>query len=110
MSAFSEQEVAFLAEGKLGRLATIDPGGFPHVVPVGWRHNPELDTIDVGGRDPESTQKLRNAQRTRRSGSSWTTSSRRGSPAASWSGAPRRRSPPAGTRRGPSSGSRPEES
>ncbi|MDP8952340.1 MAG: PPOX class F420-dependent oxidoreductase, partial [Actinomycetota bacterium] len=22
----------------------------PHVVPVGWRYNPEEDTIDVSGR------------------------------------------------------------
>ena len=29
MSAFSEEELAYLAEGKLGRLATIDPAGFP---------------------------------------------------------------------------------
>ena len=29
-------------EGKLGRLATIDGAGMPHVVPLGWRYNPEL--------------------------------------------------------------------
>lgn len=63
MSAFSEEELAYLAEGKLGRLATIDPAGFPHVVPIGWRHNPDLDTIDIGGRDPEATQKFHNVQR-----------------------------------------------
>ena len=56
MSAFSEAERTYLAEGKLGRLATIDPAGFPHVVPVGWQHNAELDTIDIGGRNPEATQ------------------------------------------------------
>jgi pyridoxamine 5'-phosphate oxidase family protein len=63
MSAFSEAERTYLAEGKLGRLATIDPAGFPHVVPVGWQHNAELDTIDIGGRNPEATQKFHNAQR-----------------------------------------------
>lgn len=63
MSVFSEVELAYLAEGKLGRLATIDPAGFPHVVPIGWSHHPELDTIDIGGRNPESTQKFHNAQR-----------------------------------------------
>jgi pyridoxamine 5'-phosphate oxidase family protein len=63
MSVFSEQELAYLAEGKLARLATIDPAGFPHVVPVRWSHNVELDTIDIGGRDPETTQKFRNAAR-----------------------------------------------
>ena len=63
MSAFSEQEIAYLAEGKLGRIATIDTAGYPHVVPVGWSYNAELDTIDVGGRNPEATQKFRNAAR-----------------------------------------------
>ena len=51
MSVFSETELAYLAKGKLGRLATIDQAGVPHVVPLGWRYNPELDTIDIGGRD-----------------------------------------------------------
>lgn len=63
MSVFSELELTYLAEGKLGRLATIDPDGYPHVVPIGWQHNVELDTIDIGGRDPETTQKYRNAAR-----------------------------------------------
>jgi pyridoxamine 5'-phosphate oxidase family protein len=63
MSVFSASELSYLAEGKLGRLATIDPAGFPHVVPVGWQHNTELDTIDIGGRNPEVTQKFHNAQR-----------------------------------------------
>jgi len=63
MSVFSESERTYLGEGKLGRLATIDPAGFPHVVPVGWQHNAELDTIDIGGRNPEVTQKFHNVQR-----------------------------------------------
>lgn len=62
MSAFSEAELAYLAEGKLGRLATIDAAGLPHVVPLGWSYNPELDTIDVGGRDFARTRKFRNVQ------------------------------------------------
>jgi pyridoxamine 5'-phosphate oxidase family protein len=63
MSVFSEAELTYLAEGKLGRIATIDTEGFPHVVPVGWQHNTELDTIDIGGRDPEATKKFHNARR-----------------------------------------------
>jgi len=27
----------------------VDVNGNPHVVPVGFRHNPETDTIDIGG-------------------------------------------------------------
>lgn len=63
MSSFSDAELAYLAKGKLGRLATIGADGVPHVVPLGWSYNPELDTIDVGGRDPAHTQKFRNVQR-----------------------------------------------
>ncbi|HUZ41589.1 MAG TPA: PPOX class F420-dependent oxidoreductase [Acidimicrobiales bacterium] len=62
MSAFSEAELVYLAEGKLGRLATVDSVGLPHVVPLGWSYNRELDTIDVGGRDLAHTAKFRNAQ------------------------------------------------
>ena len=63
MSVFSDAELTYLAKGKLGRLATIDGAGMPHVVPLGWRYNPELDTIDIGGRDFARTRKFRNAER-----------------------------------------------
>src|ERR1700722_928083 len=63
MSTFSEAELAYLSEGKLGRLATIDPAGMPHVVPLGWRYNAPLDPIDIGGRDFAHTAKFKNAQR-----------------------------------------------
>lgn len=41
------------------------PDGTPHVVPVGWRYNRALDTIDIGGRDPDefvATAKFRRVQ------------------------------------------------
>jgi pyridoxamine 5'-phosphate oxidase family protein len=62
MSTFSDLELAYLAEGKLGRLATTNASGQPHVVPVGWSYNPELGTIDIGGRDLVPTRKFRNVQ------------------------------------------------
>jgi pyridoxamine 5'-phosphate oxidase family protein len=62
MSVFSEAELAYLAEGKLGRLATVDRNGMPHVVPLGWSYNTELDTIDIGGRDFAHTAKFRNVK------------------------------------------------
>lgn len=62
MSVFSEQELDYLAAKRLGRLATIDADGLPHVVPLGWSYNPALDTIDVGGHDFAATKKFRNAQ------------------------------------------------
>lgn len=61
MSAFSTAELAYLDEGnKLGRVATVDSEGAPHVVPVGWNYNPETDTIDIGGRNFAATRKFRN--------------------------------------------------
>ena len=66
MSVFTEKELAYLRDGaNLGRLATIGPDGMPHVVPVGWRYNPDLDTIDIGGRDPDEfvgTRKFRDVR------------------------------------------------
>jgi pyridoxamine 5'-phosphate oxidase family protein len=66
-SAFSEAELAYLNGGRrLGRLATVGADGTPHVVPVGWSHNRELDTIDVGGRDLAASKKFRDAARSGR--------------------------------------------
>ena len=61
MSAFSAAEMDYLSERRLGRLATVDANGLPHVVPLGWIYNPALDTIDVSGRDFARTAKFRNA-------------------------------------------------
>jgi pyridoxamine 5'-phosphate oxidase family protein len=62
MSVFSKDELDYLADRRLGRLATIGPDGLPHVVPLGWGYNPALDTIDVGGRDLARTRKFRNVR------------------------------------------------
>lgn len=62
MAAFSQDELDYLAQGHLGRIATVEPDGQPHVVPVGYRYNPELGTIDIGGRNFTATQKFRNVQ------------------------------------------------
>ncbi len=48
-SAFTPEELAYLQNQRLGRIATIGPNGQPHVVPVSFRYNPDTDTIDVGG-------------------------------------------------------------
>jgi pyridoxamine 5'-phosphate oxidase family protein len=61
VSAFSIAELAYLAERRLGRLATVDASGLPHVVPLGWSYNPATDTIDVSGRHFARTAKFRNA-------------------------------------------------
>ncbi len=63
MASFSVAELDYLLdERRLGRLATVDETGQPHVVPVGWRYNPELGTIDVSGRNFAATKKFRNVR------------------------------------------------
>ena len=63
MARFSEAELGYLlGERRLGRLATADATSMPHVVPVGWRYNRELGTIDVSGRYLALTRKFRNAR------------------------------------------------
>jgi len=59
LSAFSGQEIAYLQSQRLGRLATISPGGQPHVVPVGFRYNADQETIDIGGHDFAKRKKWR---------------------------------------------------
>lgn len=64
MASFSAEELDYLmGERRLGRLATVDATGQPHVVPVGmWRYNPELGAIDVSGRNFADTKKFRNVR------------------------------------------------
>ena len=63
MSRFTEEELKYLQTQRLGRLATVNERGEPQVAAVGFRYNPELDTIDIGGRDMANTQKFRNIAR-----------------------------------------------
>jgi pyridoxamine 5'-phosphate oxidase family protein len=63
VTSFTPAEIAYLQSQHLGRLATVGPDGQPHVVPVGFRYNPELDTIDIGGHDFAKRKKYRDVQR-----------------------------------------------
>jgi pyridoxamine 5'-phosphate oxidase family protein len=63
MSKFTPAEIAYLQSQRLGRLATVSAKGDLHVVPVGFRYNPEQDTIDIGGLDMVPTKKYRDALR-----------------------------------------------
>jgi pyridoxamine 5'-phosphate oxidase family protein len=66
-SAFTEAELEYLhGDRRLARIATVGEDGTPHVVPVGWRHNPEFDTINVGGSELEKSKKFRDVRRTGR--------------------------------------------
>jgi pyridoxamine 5'-phosphate oxidase family protein len=59
LSSFTPQEIAYLQSQMLGRLATVGADGDPHVIPVGFRYNPELDTIDIGGHGIARSKKYR---------------------------------------------------
>lgn len=61
MSRFTQREVEYLNGQRLGRLATVNDRGEPHVVPVGFHYNPELETIDIGGRGMGTSKKFREA-------------------------------------------------
>lgn len=63
MSNFTTQEIEYLTGQRLGRLATLSASGEPHVVPVGFRYNAELDTIDIGGHNIRKSKKYRDAAR-----------------------------------------------
>jgi pyridoxamine 5'-phosphate oxidase family protein len=49
----------------LCRLATMGRAVQPHVVPVGYRYNPELETIDIGGHDFAKRKKFRDVSHNR---------------------------------------------
>jgi pyridoxamine 5'-phosphate oxidase family protein len=64
MSVFTDAELEFLASQRLGRIATVGKDGQPHVVPTSFRHNPELDVIEVGGLRMGQPKKVRDVRRT----------------------------------------------
>jgi pyridoxamine 5'-phosphate oxidase family protein len=62
MSVFTSKEIEYMTGQRLGRLATVSPEGKPQIAPVGFRYNPQLDVIEVGGRDVSKTKKFHNIQ------------------------------------------------
>jgi PPOX class F420-dependent enzyme/OxyR family protein len=60
MGIFTEAEIAYMNEHRLGRLATITGKGDPHVVPVNYAYNPELECIDIIGREMSRSLKYKN--------------------------------------------------
>jgi pyridoxamine 5'-phosphate oxidase family protein len=57
---FTEAELAYLADQRLGRLATAQPDGTLQVNPVGFSYNPDTRTIDIAGYGMSASQKFRN--------------------------------------------------
>ena len=62
MSPFTEKEIEYLHGQRLGRLATVDSGGSPHIVPVGFRLDAEAQTIEIGGHGLSKSKKWRDLQ------------------------------------------------
>jgi pyridoxamine 5'-phosphate oxidase family protein len=63
---FTAKEIEYLNSQPLGRLATVGPGGRPHIVPVGVFYDPETRTIVIGGHagsDMAKSKKFRDAER-----------------------------------------------
>jgi pyridoxamine 5'-phosphate oxidase family protein len=66
MSTFTPAEIEYLQGQRLGRLATVNESGEPHVVPASFRYNAELDSIDIGGHNLGKSKKFRDVARTGR--------------------------------------------
>ncbi len=59
MSHFTSAEIEYMQSQRLGRLATVNAAGEPHVVPVSFGYNAELDVIDIGGHRLSESKKFR---------------------------------------------------
>ncbi len=59
---FTKDEIAYLSEQPLGRLATVGPHGQPQNNPVSFRYEAESGSLLVGGHNMGATQKFRNAR------------------------------------------------
>ncbi|WP_329081954.1 MULTISPECIES: PPOX class F420-dependent oxidoreductase [unclassified Streptosporangium] len=65
MSAFTDDEIAYLTGQPLGRLATVGRDGRPTVRPVGVIYDPEAGAIVIGGvagSDMAGSKKYRDAR------------------------------------------------
>ena len=58
MNAFTDKEMAYLREQRIGRLATVDSKGRPHVVPTGFNLDGDKGVLEIGAHDlPDRRQK-----------------------------------------------------
>ncbi|GAA2404803.1 PPOX class F420-dependent oxidoreductase [Actinomadura vinacea] len=63
---FTANEIEYLKSQPLGRLATVGPGGRPHIVPLGVFYDPEARSIVIGGlagTGMAASKKFRDARR-----------------------------------------------
>jgi pyridoxamine 5'-phosphate oxidase family protein len=61
-SAFTEDELRYLREQTLSRIATVGRDGQPHITPVTFTYNQAEDAIDVGGMFFGGTKKWRDVR------------------------------------------------
>jgi len=59
MTTFSDKQLEYLKGQRLARLATADPTGAPHVVPVGFGLSEDGTAIEVGGHNFAKSKKYR---------------------------------------------------
>lgn len=62
----TDEQIRYLTQHRLGRLATVHPNGQPQVNPVSCYHNPITGTIDIGGHAMAASRKYRNVVATGR--------------------------------------------
>jgi pyridoxamine 5'-phosphate oxidase family protein len=63
---FTQTEIDYLNSQRLGRLATVDAAGRPHIVPVGVFYDAATETIVIGGfagTNMAASKKFRDARR-----------------------------------------------
>jgi pyridoxamine 5'-phosphate oxidase family protein len=60
---FTDHELAYLADQRLGRLATAQPNGTLQNSPVSFGWNAATQTIDIGGHNMTASQKFKNVAR-----------------------------------------------
>jgi pyridoxamine 5'-phosphate oxidase family protein len=63
LSVFTTAEIEYLGSQRLCRLATIGRHGEPHVVPLRFRYNADLDVIELGGGAFGKSKKFRDILR-----------------------------------------------
>ncbi len=63
MAIFTDGELAYLREQKLGRMATTGADGAPHVVPVGYGVDDATGSIDIIGYQLRDSKKFRDLTR-----------------------------------------------
>jgi pyridoxamine 5'-phosphate oxidase family protein len=65
---FTENEIDYLTSQRLGRLATVDTAGRPHIAPVGVFYDADTETIVIAGHagtNMAGSKKFRDARRNR---------------------------------------------